>query len=60
MRSKDWCCRARGTPARLLWRARIAYAPHLRERQSFVMHAVVTVGKNNLLDSTPNLNRNRI
>ncbi len=35
MRSKDWRCRGRVTPARSPWRAHVACAPRLRQRQSF-------------------------
>ena len=35
LREKDWCCRARVTPARSLWRAHVTYVPRLRKRQSF-------------------------
>ncbi len=35
MRSKDWRCRARLTPARSPWRAHVACALRLRQRQSF-------------------------
>ena len=33
--SMDWRCRARVTPARSPWRAHVACAPRLRQRQSF-------------------------
>jgi hypothetical protein len=35
IRSKDWRCRARVTPARSPWRAHVACIPRLRQRQSF-------------------------
>jgi hypothetical protein len=35
IRSKDWRCRARVTPARLPWRAHVACVPLLRLRHSF-------------------------
>ena len=57
IRSKDWRCRARVTPARSPWRAHVTCIPRLRQRKSFSRMLLSQKSKTSRITS-PNSNKN--